>query len=60
MALTGGTLLPLATGVLGDQFGLRLSLLIVPAALIGDAITYLVVRPRLDTPPHLGPAATNE
>jgi fucose permease len=52
MALTGGTLLPLATGVLGDRFGLRLSLLIVPAALLSAAATYLVVRSRLHTTPQ--------
>lgn len=47
MALTGGTLLPFATGVLGDRLGLRLSLLIVPAALLCAAATYLSVRSRL-------------
>jgi len=52
MALTGGTLLPLTTGVLGDRLGLRLSLLIVPAALLLAAATYLVVRPRLHTAPQ--------
>jgi fucose permease len=57
MALTGGTLLPLATGILGDRIGLRLSLLIVPAALVCAAATYLIVRTRLDTPPHAQAAA---
>jgi FHS family glucose/mannose:H+ symporter-like MFS transporter len=57
MALTGGTLLPLATGILGDRIGLRLSLLIVPAALVCAAATYLIVRTRLDTPPHTQAAA---
>ena len=47
MALTGGTLLPLATGVLGDRYGLRTSLLIVPAALIAAALTYITVRGRI-------------
>ncbi|NJD10369.1 MAG: MFS transporter [Gemmatimonadetes bacterium] len=50
MALTGGTLLPLATGVLGDRLGLRLSLLIVPAALVCAATVYLSVRSRLAAP----------
>jgi MFS transporter, FHS family, glucose/mannose:H+ symporter len=57
MALTGGTLLPLATGVLGDRFGLRLSILIIPAALVGAAAMYLIVRPRLDIPPHTQPVS---
>jgi len=57
MALTGGTLLPLATGVLGDRVGLRLSLLIVPAALLCAAATYLTVRSRLPAAPP-SPAAT--
>ena len=34
MALTGGTLLPYATGVLGTSYGLRGSFLIVPTALV--------------------------
>jgi fucose permease len=34
MALAGGMLLPYATGVLGEEFGMRGSFLIVPAALI--------------------------
>lgn len=59
MALTGGTLLPLATGVLGDRYGLRASLLIVPLALVGAALTYLVVRSKLDRQPHLASATTN-
>ena len=57
MALTGGTLLPLATGVLGDRVGLRLSLLMVPAALLCAAATYLTVRSRLPAAPP-SPAAT--
>jgi fucose permease len=57
MALTGGTLLPLATGVLGDRLGLRLSLLIVPAALICAAAVYLSVRARLQ--PAAAGAQTN-
>ena len=34
MALTGGMLLPYTTGVLAEQFGMRRSFLIVPAALV--------------------------
>jgi MFS transporter, FHS family, glucose/mannose:H+ symporter len=34
MALVGGMLLPYATGVLGARYGLRASLVIVPAALV--------------------------
>jgi len=52
IALTGGTLLPLATGVLGDRFGLQRSLLIVPAALLCAAAVYLVVRPQLKLLPQ--------
>jgi fucose permease len=51
MGLTGGTLLPLATGILGDRYGLRTSLLLVPAALLCASAVYLIVRPRLDPPP---------
>lgn len=56
MALTGGTLLPLATGVLGDRFGLQRSLLIVPAALVCAAALYLMVRRHLDPAPHAAAA----
>jgi fucose permease len=51
MALTGGTALPYVTGVLGDTFGLRPSLAIVPAGLVCVAVLVAVVRPRLRTPP---------
>ena len=51
MALTGGTALPYVTGVLGDTFGLRPSLAIVPAGLVCVAVLFAVVRPRLRTPP---------
>jgi hypothetical protein len=37
MALTGGSTLPLVTGVLGEGYGMRASLLIVPAALLVQA-----------------------
>ena len=44
MALTGGMLLPYLTGVLGTSFGLRASLLIVPAALIGSTMLLIHLR----------------
>jgi fucose permease len=47
MGLTGGTLLPYATGVLGNAYGLRASLLIVPAALIALAALLSVMTWRL-------------
>jgi fucose permease len=43
----GGTVLPYVTGVLGDAFGLRPSLTIVPAGLICVALLFGIVRPRL-------------
>ena len=50
MALTGGMLLPYATGVLGNAYGLRGSFLIVPAALMLLAVLLGVVMRRLDGP----------
>jgi fucose permease len=35
VALTGGMVMPYVTGVLGARYGLRLSFLVVPAALVG-------------------------
>ncbi len=35
MALTGGMVMPYVTGVLGARYGLRMSFLVVPAALVG-------------------------
>jgi len=49
MALMGGTALPYATGVLGDAFGLRPSLAIVPAGLVCVAFLFGIARPRLGT-----------
>jgi fucose permease len=51
MALTGGTALPYVTGVLGDTYGLRPSLAIVPAGLVCVAVLFAVVRPRLRMAP---------
>jgi fucose permease len=53
MALMGGTTMPYVTGVLGDAFGLRLSLAIVPAGLVCVAVIFGIVRPRLRTPPEV-------
>jgi fucose permease len=47
MALTGGSLLPYATGVLGAQYGLRGSFLIVPTALVLLATLLAIVTRRL-------------
>jgi fucose permease len=47
MALMGGTVLPYVTGVLGDAFGLRPSLAIVPVGLVCVALLFGIVRPRL-------------
>lgn len=47
MALCGGTLLPYLTGVLADAAGLRLSLALVPAALLLQAALFEVTWRRL-------------
>jgi MFS transporter, FHS family, glucose/mannose:H+ symporter len=47
MALTGGMLMPLATGLSGARYGLRNSFLIVPAALLLLATLLTVVSRRL-------------
>jgi MFS transporter, FHS family, glucose/mannose:H+ symporter len=57
MALTGGSLMPFATGALGELHGLRASLLIVPAALVAQAALFLIVLRRLHGPATLAPAA---
>jgi FHS family glucose/mannose:H+ symporter-like MFS transporter len=49
MALLGGSVLPYLTGVLGDRLGLRASLGIVPAAVLGMALLFLVVLRRFTT-----------
>jgi len=54
MALMGGTALPYLTGVLGDAFGLRPSLAIVPAGLVCVALLFGIVRPRLGARPMGG------
>jgi fucose permease len=52
MALLGGTLLPFLTGVLGDWQGLRASLVVVPVAVLGQGVLFVLLRRRL------GPTAT--
>jgi fucose permease len=54
MALMGGTTLPYVTGVLGDAFGLRPSLAIVPVGLVCVALIFAIARPRLRMPPEVG------
>jgi fucose permease len=49
MALTGGMLLPYATGALGAVYGLRGSFLIIPTALVLLAALLFVVTRRLST-----------
>jgi MFS transporter, FHS family, glucose/mannose:H+ symporter len=46
MALTGGMILPYLTGVLGAKYGLRMSFLVVPIALVGIVVLLGVVRRR--------------
>ena len=47
MALSGGMLLPYATGALGAQHGLRASFLIVPAAFVLMAVLLALATRRL-------------
>jgi len=54
MALMGGTAMPYVTGVLGDAFGLRPSLAIVPAGLVCVALIFGIARPRLRMPRDVG------
>ncbi len=44
MALSGGMLFPYLTGVIGSSAGLRSSLLIIPAALVGSAVLLTTLR----------------
>jgi fucose permease len=53
MALMGGTAMPYVTGVLGDMFGLRASLAIVPAGIVCVALIFGIARPRLRRPPEV-------
>lgn len=47
MALLGGSALPYLTGVLGDWQGLRSSLLVIPFAVLGQALLFALLRRRL-------------
>ncbi|HSJ07681.1 MAG TPA: MFS transporter [Longimicrobiales bacterium] len=47
MALTGGSVLPYATGAMAESWGLRGSLIIVPAALVLQLVLFGVVARRL-------------
>ena len=53
MALTGGMTLPYLTGVVGASYGLRVSFLIVPAALVLLAILLSVVGSRSNPAPAI-------
>lgn len=46
LALCGGMAFPYATGALGDAYGLRTSLLVVPLGITGSAILFGLVRRR--------------
>jgi len=50
MALTGGSLMPWISGLLGKAYGLRIALTIVPAGLLLMTLVYLIVRKRLIEP----------
>jgi len=43
IALTGGMLLPYLAGVFGDAYGLRVSFLLIPAALMATYILFIMV-----------------
>jgi fucose permease len=55
MALAGGMILPYLTGVLGERFGMRASLITVPVALVLSASLFVVVNLRGLIPPHTPP-----
>ncbi len=50
MALTGGSLMPWISGLLGKAWGLRIALAIVPAGLLLMTLVYLIVRNKLIEP----------
>jgi len=54
MALMGGTTMPYVAGALGDAFGLRQSLAVVPAGIVCVTIVFGIARPRLRTPTRVG------
>jgi fucose permease len=47
MALIGGSVLPFATGVLGDRIGLRASLLVVPLCVLAQGLLFVPLLRRL-------------
>ncbi len=51
IALTGGSIMPGLTGALGERYGLRLSLLLVPAALLLQLALLVLVLRRLAAAP---------
>jgi fucose permease len=55
MALTGGMILPYLTGVVGERFGMRVSLITVPLALVISASLFVVVNVRRLIPPSTPP-----
>jgi fucose permease len=55
MALLGGSALPYLTGVIGDWQGLRASLLVIPCAVLGQAVLFTLLRRRRG--PHASKAA---
>lgn len=57
MALTGGSILPWATGIIGQSHGLRVSLLIVPVALALQLALLALVLRRLEREKPAGNAA---
>jgi fucose permease len=54
VALVGGTVLPYATGLLGDAVGLRASFLLVPASLLAMGAVFTVARRGLAAGPTAG------
>jgi fucose permease len=47
MALLGGSVLPYATGVLGDRIGLRASLLVVPLCILAQGLLFVPLMRRV-------------
>lgn len=58
MALTGGSLLPGVTGALGERYGLRPSLVLVPLALLLQLALLVLVLRRLAAPAPVAVAGT--
>jgi MFS transporter, FHS family, glucose/mannose:H+ symporter len=60
MALTGGSLLPFVTGVLGGVYGLHASLLVVPAGLALQLVIFALVLRRTRAMPATPSSAVEE